>query len=132
MDNAYKFIIQDGLSNVKKSGFIPPYGFYEKQGVKEFWRIYDLIISRETDAGMIRKLRFIGKGLKLAIFTSPALKRIIGKFMDNLNHEKLKMDESDHYFSLRFKSYNISGRTFEDREAEWKRINKEKGHVFML
>ncbi len=123
MDSAYRFRVQDAFGNVDK--------------VKDFFGLIDIMISRERSKGenptnMPRKWKFIKLVLKIILFLSPGLNRIVKRIIENLDADKIKMDEADWYFSLRYLSYDFGGKNREWRFAERDRIDKEKGHVFLL
>ena len=52
--------------------------------------------------------------------------------MNELDLEKMKMDESDWYFSLLYRTYNPKGIPFAERYKEWTKITDEKKIVFLI
>lgn len=132
-DNTYKWRIQDAFSNVDNERA-------KKNGIKEFFRILDILISREASyqdgdhvvKGISKKWRFFKILFRLFLFTSPALRSIIKRFMVNLDVSKIALDEADTYFALGFKTYNFGGRPYAERIAERERINQEKHTIFLL
>ncbi len=130
-DTAYRFRVQDAFGELNPNA---------KNSVKELFRILDIMISRERSKSltggyitdMIGKWKFIKSVLQIALFTSPQLKKIISRIIKNIDPEKIKMDDADWYFCLRYLSYDFGGKNREWRFAERDRIDKEKGHIFLL
>lgn len=116
-DTAYRFQSQDALSNIKKGN----------DPVKELKRIVDILANRYTDY-VSDKIRSFGKLLPLLNY-SPLLKRILNNFFNELDIEKVKLDEADWYFSLRRSRYNFGGLTLEERLKQAERIDKEQGNA---
>jgi len=116
-DTAYRFQSQDAFSNLNKNN----------DAVKESERLIKLMSSRYTD--YVRgKVEMLGKFIPLLRF-SPLLKRILTNFFQELDIEKVKLDEADWYYSLRRERYNFGGLTLEERLEQVKRIDKEQGHA---
>ena len=122
LDNTYRYRVQDAFSEIKHMG----------DGVSEFFRLLDILASRETSLGVGYKWAFIKRAMKLALLTSPALRRIINRFIHNLDAEKIKMDDIDWYWCLKFQSYNFRGMSKEWRYAERERLDKENGTIFLI
>jgi hypothetical protein len=121
-DNAYRFRVQDSFGLVKKT----------LDGDKEFIRILDILISRETESGVPNKWRMIKTGSKIAFFFIPKLKRFMTRFLNNLDTSKVEMDDADWFYCLTYHSYNFSGFSKKERYATRKAINEEKGHVWLV
>ena len=121
-DNAYRLRLQDAL--------------YEAHARRlEAITVFDVIqvlIERETRVGIGHKWRFYRLLLRFALFLSPELSRIIRETLANLDYNKIKMDEHDWYFCLRFKSYNFRGLTEQDRLTERAQLDQEKHHVYFI
>lgn len=116
IDNAYHFRVQDALGEGKRTAE----------------EVLDILISRETPRGIAHKWRFLKVVFRGMCILSPALKRISGKFMRELDFNKIKMDEADWYFSLTWKSYNFKGWKWKNRMEEKERLDKLHHHVFLL
>lgn len=120
VDTGYMFRVQD------------PFECMTKRGIEGFWEWIDTIISREVAIeGVGHKWKFIKYALKFGMWRYPELKRFFDGFFNEIDYEKMKMDESTKYFSLTYKSYNFGGRPKEERFAERERIDKERKHVFI-
>lgn len=124
-DTAYRFRGQDilGLLDIEKA---------RKNGVKEFFRLLDILISRETSRGISPKWKFMKTILWMVFMMSPELKKIVNDIMRELNPKMLKMDDADWYFCLRWVSYNFGGLSRKERFALRNKIDVEKSHVFLI
>lgn len=120
-DNTYRFRIQDAFGGTNPEG-----------GAPEFLKRLKVMQDRETGTGIPQKWRFIRVVLGLAIITSPALGRILERFVRILDTQKVKMDESDWYFSLTFRSYDFGGLSYDERSGLRQLADRQKGHVFFL
>lgn len=123
MDSAYRFRIQDAFGNVNNSA---------KNKTKEFFRLLDILISRETAKGIASKWKFIKLVLRGVLLISPSLTRIVKRIISNLDADKIKMDEADWYFCLRYVSYDFGGKDKDWRFNRRDEIDREKGHIFIL
>ena len=105
----------------------------EQNPVKELKRLMDLLISREAPHTYEKR-----KWIKLRDIIIPFMRihkmtrETVKNIMLEMDIEKIKLDESDWYFCLRRKCYNYRGVTIEDRLKEAERIDKEKGHQFLV
>ena len=116
-DNTYRLRLQDAF----------------EEGKKSLVKVLDVLISRETPySGVGPKWKFLKFALSMLCLISPAIKRISRKFMENLDKDKIKMDEADWYWCLKFRSYNFGGKSQEWRYAERDRLDKELHHIFLL
>ena len=122
-DNTYRFRIQDSFWNVDN---------WARDKIKEFFRLLDILISRETELGIGSKWKFIKPAMRLVLSASPALRRIITKFLKYLDASKIRLDEADWYFALKFRSYNFKDLSYEERSGLRKQIDIKKHHVFLI
>ena len=113
VDNGYRYRVQDGLQEKKTNG------------ISEFWRIYGIIESREN--GIKTTWKFIRYALKAALIFDPTLKKILVRFFNELDVEKIRMDESDIFYSRKFPSYNFGGSTIEERLKQFDEMCKKSG-----
>jgi hypothetical protein len=118
-DNAYRFRLQDAVSEA-----------YERKE-RNIFSVFRVLMERETRAGINRKWKLLLPVVKVMLFLSPTLKEFEKRFFDELNAEKIKMDEDDWYFTLRYKSYNFKGLTDTERLFELKQLDFIKGHVYL-
>lgn len=116
-DTAYRFSSQDAFSNLNKNN----------DPIKELERIVNILATRYTGYES-KKIKAFGKLIPFLRF-SPLLKRILANFFQELNVEKVKLDEADWYFCLRRSRYNFGGLTIEERLKEAERIDKELGNA---
>jgi hypothetical protein len=114
LDSAYRFRAQDVI------------------GAGTFMDCLDLLASRETAHGIAFKWDFLKRVLKLAFWFMPDLERFVNATMANIDQDKVRMDESDWYFCLRWLSYDFGGLNQEERFALRDRIDAENGHVFLV
>lgn len=112
IDNTYRSRVQDALSEGK-----------------DIFGTLEVLIKREK--GPVKTWIFMKYILKLALLTSPALKRTITKFFKGLDREKMKMDLDDWYFALPYKSYDFRGLPHEKRRAERDEMNKKYQVVYL-
>lgn len=115
-DTAYRLPAQDVLSLARKG-----------DPIKEFKRLSDILEERFQEEGLKQKSRDLKR--LVPILRIPMFKRMLKKFFDELDTEKIKMDEADWYYCLRRKLYNFRGISFEERLKEAEKIDKEKGHI---
>lgn len=122
-DNAYRLRVQDAIE-----------GAYINYG-KDYtiFNVLDILISREVRGrGIPYKWRFIRLGARVILFLSPGIRKLIDKILRQIDVQKVKMDEADWYFSLRFKSYNFKGLDELQRLAERDRLDKLNGHIYLI
>ena len=115
-ENTYKSRIQDAFGEADN-----------------FWQALDILRDREVkESGSTQKTWILTKlGLRFAALTSPQFKRIINKFFNELDRDKIKMDKDDWFYCLTYRSYNFKGWSYELRNAERKRLNKKYKVVFL-
>lgn len=115
-DNTYRSRTQDALG----------------VGLKNLNEILDILISRETRMGVAHKWKFIKTFANVVLFLSPSLKRFVKYFLEELDSEKVRMDEDDWYFCLKYHSYDFDGLPRDERIKIWERMNRENHVVFMV
>lgn len=123
-DNTYRFRIQDALPLA-----VAPTNRRNRKPAIIFLRILE---DRETSTGIGWKWRFIRTIVRLALLTSPALRRISDRFFRAIDRRVIKLDEADWYFALDFTSYNFGGISYEERHKLREQANKEKGVVALI
>jgi len=116
-DNAYRYRIQDILSNWDKS----------KNSTKEVGRLFDLMISRETSVPY--KMRVFKKATMSVLYMSRGSRKFLSQIINEIDFKKIEMDESDRYFSLLIHGYNTKGWSLEDRIRIKDLIDERLGHV---
>jgi hypothetical protein len=119
IDTAYMFRVQDAFGGIKFGG------------IDAFWMGLDTLIRRETSVGVGPKWKFIKIALRLGLWRYPELKRFLDAFFDEVDMEKVKMDENEQYFCLGYVSYNFGGLTKEERYAYREQIDVERKHVYL-
>ncbi|MCK9319537.1 hypothetical protein [Methanoculleus sp.] len=117
-DSAYRWQLQDGLSELNK----------KNDPIKELNRICDIIIERYQNDDVREKYLAIKKITKILKF-SPMFRRILKNFFDELDIEKIKLDEHDLYYCLNRADYNFKGIPLEDRIKEKERLDKKMGNI---
>lgn len=96
---------------------------------QEIGRVFDILISRirnQHEKGMWGNIKKLFLVLSLRFYRP--MKKWLVRFFIEVDLEKIKLDESDWYFSLQRSDYNFRGVTLEDRIKEKKRLDKEKKH----
>lgn len=126
IDSAYRLRLQDSIAEA-----------FNRFGKITIFNVLDILVEREAGAGaegnnMVKKWRRIKLMILVLLWLSPELNTMIEKIFSELNAEKIRMDESDWYFSLQFKSYNFGGKSFECRLDEKAHLDKQLGHVFLI
>lgn len=121
-DNAYRMRLQSILMLLDKEAV-------KKDVFKEFRRLYQTLINWEDEVHGIRYKWLELKPLIYSfLFIDKRAKEFLKEFLLELDVDKVKLDEDDHYFVLKRRTFNFYGRSYDDRLAERKRIDKEKGN----
>lgn len=127
IDNAYRLRLQDAITEA-----------YKRKGKQmTIFNILEVLVEREhgmTAEGnnMVKKWRRFKFSLLVMLWLSPTLSGIIKNILTNLNVEKVRMDESDWYYCLQFKSYNFASKSFDERIREKGRLDRELGHIALI
>lgn len=116
-DTAYRFVAQDVIPEIDKN----------KDLIDELKRVYRVMIFREHPGDQRNKWIRIEK-LMLLVLRVPKIRKLVRKYLTELDFEKIKLDEADWYFVLGHHLYDYQDVSYEDRMAERMRINKEKNH----
>lgn len=128
-DNAYRFRLQDVIAQLNKENV-------KKSVIKEVKRLLTILIQRENHE--IRGELTIGipwkwEQMKIVLIglllINKQIRDFVKEFLLEVDIDKVKLDENDRYFSLNRIGYNFDNISYEDRLAEKKRIDKEKGHL---
>jgi len=118
-DNAYNRV-WDCLGEGSKLGVAEPR--------KEVRRIFDRWLSREHSID--KKVRMIRSAVSFLLWVSPAARKRTSRFFEEMDFEKIRLDDDDMYFNLR-REYDYRGISKEERYALAERIDKEKGHIIL-
>mgnify|MGYP001594517610 CR=1 FL=1 len=118
-DHAYFHRFRDAFSNLNKEN--PPR--------KEILRITDILIEREKSS-IVSKFKLVRKLLFYALLL-PEIKNLAKEFIQEVNVDKIKLDEADMYFNLNRRLYDFGGRSFKDRYDEFGKLNKMMGNVIL-
>lgn len=124
LDSAYRFRVQDAFGEIDA-------GAAHENPIKEFYRCLDILHDRDRPegTGVRHKWRFLKIVFPILFFLSPGIKRFVSLCMIHVDPQKIKMDESDWYFCLKYRSYNFGGLSEEERFALREKIDAEKGHI---
>lgn len=120
-DTTYKFRLQDILPEFNKQAV-------QSNPVKEIKRVSKILIERENMREMKRRWKKIFKIGLFVLKMSRKSRRLVKNFFEDIDLEKVKLDEADWYFCLRRHQYNFQDKTLEERGIIKERIDKEKGH----
>ena len=74
------------------------------------------------------KIIFVKKAVKVLRYL-PMFRRIVGRFLNELDPSKLEISEDDWYFCLNKHHYNFRGLTHKERIAIRDKLDKERGHI---
>ena len=113
-DNSYRLPVQDIFGELKNPSR------------KEILRVLDIGISRALH---IKNKLIIIRNVLFLLLLIPRFKKIAFDFINNLDLEKIRINEADWYFCLGKSGYNYKDISFEDRQAIRQQIDKEKGHI---
>ncbi len=117
--HTYRYWLQDISEQVDPENFI-------KQPLTEFLRVKRIFIGRLT--GSYEKIEPLTWILFFAILFKKDLAREIVK---EINWEKLKLDESDYYFTLRRQSYNFGGKDLYSRLVRAEQIDMVNNNIIL-
>lgn len=119
-DDSYRYIFQDIIKELDKKSF-------NKNPAKEIVRLYKILLERDVgfsgtkeEHGEAMNSRFSGAlyGIRLALLFSPKVRRMMKKFVNELDIDKMKLDEGDWYQCLIRANYNFGGIPFSERLGE--------------
>lgn len=119
-DTVYRFTTQDILPEINIENL-------KKNTAKEIERVFRILMEREKPGDEREKYERIRRKVVLAA-RIPLVRKWILRFLTEINYDEVKLDEADWYYVLRRHCYKYGGVSYEDRLAEAKRIDKEKGH----
>ena len=116
-DNAYRYRIEDIMSESKKEDFI-------KDPRKEIKRL--IAILKERDAPCVAiKFERIGRLLSLASLI-PRVRKALRSSLEESNWEKLQADKIDRYWMSQRSDFLYEGLSFEERKAKYSRLKMPK------
>lgn len=123
-DSAYRLRFQDivPILNVKE---------FDKNPRKEISNLFNVLIERERSEMMKskwKKLRKIADGA----LRVKKIREFFKHFISLVDFDQVKMDEHDTYFSLRRKTYDFFGVSFEKRMERKNVIDEGNGGKFIL
>lgn len=108
-DSAYRYRFQDIIAELKKENL--------KNPRQELLRLWDIMTSRETILGQLRKYKSLRKFISLAIFV-PKIKKLVVSILTEINIDEVKMTKADIYWSNEYGVYNFRGLNSEQRKQE--------------
>lgn len=134
-DGAYCFPMQDILGEADKENA-------KRSGTRELMRLFDLMLERQTNLtpvegfskrtqGVPHKFRFLKRAARLFLFISPTARKIVQRFLVELDTSKVALDDADWYYCLRRDTHNYRGTTLKERLDELERIDAERGHQYI-
>jgi hypothetical protein len=115
----YRLLLQDIFGEIDKESF-------EKHPLTEILRLKRIFMGRLQ--GDQKKLEFLCRLVFLAVLFN---KKKARKFVEELNIEKLKIDNKDRYYCLRRSSYNFFGLSLEERLREAEERDKKEGNILL-
>lgn len=118
-DNAHRYRAQDSLGEVNKEAFM-------KDPSAEVARIVRL--NKERERGYVYyKTRYntVENVLRLAFMFNPDLKQLLKDFIEELDLDRVKMDEADIYHNLLRPDYDICGWPIELRQKKYIEIHNK-------
>lgn len=121
-DTVYRFPMQDIFGELNKENL-------NKNPKKEVCRLLDILLTREVLGDQRNKYVKIRKMINI-ILLSPKARKMVLAFFNEIDVEKVKLDEADWYYCLQRHLYDYRGVPVQDRVDEKKRIDLEKGHKF--
>ena len=121
-DTVYRFPMQDIFGELNKENL-------NKSPRNEVKRLLDILLEREVPGDQRNKYIKIRKMLNI-ILLSPKARKMTLAFFNEIDVDKVKLDEADWYYCLQRHQYNYRGIGVQERVDEKHRIDKEKGHKF--
>lgn len=108
-DNAWRYRFQDIAAEIIKKAFsFSPY--------KEIKRLSTLQIQRERGWHESKNsVKQMATALRVVVFFKPVVAELLIQFIEELDLEKVKLDEADEYFNLIRPDYDIQGWPMEVR-----------------
>jgi len=110
VDLAYRFRVQDAFQ-------------------KDLWTMLDTLIAREAKTGVGHKWKWIKRVMKLFLWRYPELSSFVEEALNEIDLEKVKLDEADWYFVLGYISYDFGGISADERWRIRKLADEQKGHI---
>ena len=123
-DNAYRFRLQDVFPLLDKKAV-------EENVTNEVKRLLDVLIDRELSEAQKKKWISIKRMVLPLLWLDYGIRTFVKKYLLEINLERVKPDEHDHYFTLRRTTYRFRDIPVEERVKEAEKIDREKGHVRM-
>lgn len=114
-DDAYTVILKDLASETSKEALM-------KNPAKELDRLLKLFKERDSRAKMHETIGSPIRILKLA-FLYPKIKKAFIKALESVTFENLQMDAGDKYWGLVWITYDVGGKSFEERSREFMAIH---------
>jgi hypothetical protein len=114
-DEAYKYPLQDALTDIDWSGNIR----------KEINKALERITDRMLGSGISEKYTHFGKLLTL-ILIHPKIKKAFKIAVSLSNTNNLKLKDDDYYWCILRSEYKYRGRPYEQREKDWIDIHDGK------
>lgn len=114
-DNAYMLRLQDMANETTAEELI-------KHPRKELLRLVGLFKQREPRMKMHDRIESLAKILLWGLYV-PRVRRAWKQALNAMDWKQVQMDEADRYHVLRLFGYDVLGRTFEDRAAEFLEIH---------
>lgn len=107
-DNAYRWRLQDVLTEANISELI-----YNLP--KEVAKLLRIVLERDPNSTAIEEKFQSGARLLRYMWYVPSIKRGIQEALGKINLDNMKLDESDIYHTLLYSSYNVRGKTLQER-----------------
>lgn len=120
-DNAYRYRLEDIFGEFDKAAFI-------RNPSKEIDRLIKIWVQRERGWHEYKgKLITMAAALRLLLFFVPGLRRFFCAFAEELDLEKVRLDEADRYYCLVRPDYDADGEPITVRQKKYfEVINKYK------
>ena len=117
VDMAYRWILQDILPLINKESL-------RANSIYEIERVLDILCERADDArfGEMKKV------LILLLRVSKSTRKLVVRFLLELDLNKIKLDNADYYFCLGRGDYKFRGKSIEERQIQKKQIDRQKRH----
>jgi len=116
-DVAYRLMVQDILPNFNKQAV------KENPG-KEMERVLDIFYERTNDT----RWKKIGKTGLFLLKVWLALRKLVVRFLLEIDLDKIKLDNADYYFCLQRPDYKFRGKSLEERLRQKRMIDRQKHH----
>jgi hypothetical protein len=137
-DDAYRFYFQDIMSCLEKEELFEsniqliteeiiygqPVAFKPNAILRTYLRIEEIIYSRAVNFKPNVILRYFK--MLFILMLIPKVRKAFKKALKEIDFEKMKLDQHDHFWILNRSDWKFEGKTWQERHPEWLEANGGK------